>query len=329
MALVLAIPAVTGCAESRHSPPTGQATVSSPALSVSREADLRSAVLAGTRTDFGQVPTGAAALKKRCFYAGFRRVLDGMNIAHLMETERESGTPAVAQALNGLAAPVAKLCGGKRHVPELLSAAAALSRARQASTSKTQNGSGVPLGSSLKARPLFLPKAKLPGNFADVVPGECFSSEGSEVGAIGLKGVPGEAALGPPMHPREALAYVSITGGPPRITYLSSMKEVPGSPALAGRAFWVSRDTYQGRILVRGDRIDRPGRLGFGVGEKPADQLLLPRGRREPWGSLAHAIPTGWRVAEVPIRVDAPGCYAIQIDGEGFSYDLTFAVAGG
>jgi hypothetical protein len=34
----------------------------------------------------------------------------------------------------------------------------------------------------------------------------------------------------------------------------------------------------------------------------------------------------GWRVANVPIQIRKPGCYAFQVDGLGFSYVLAVGV---
>jgi hypothetical protein len=104
---------------------------------------------------------------------------------------------------------------------------------------------------------------------------------------------------------------------------------VPGSTAKALQAFWITPATYAGPLIVRGGRIDRPGDLGFGRGRTPSDRLRLPAGVQRPWGSLADSLPAGWRAAQVPIRIEAPGCYSLQLDGRGFSYVVTFAVADG
>ena len=96
-----------------------------------------------------------------------------------------------------------------------------------------------------------------------------------------------------------------------------------GSGSLALAALWVSRPSYDGPVLVRGGRLDRPERIGFGWGAQPRDELRLPRGR---WGARPADIPQGWRAARIPIRIRDPGCYAVQVDGRGFSYVLTFAV---
>lgn len=195
-------------------------------------------------------------------------------------------------------------------------------------TSATHTNSAASTsGTSLARPPLMLPHIKLPGGFAHNVPGECLSGENTVAGSIHLHGVPGEGSLGPPTKIRSSPAYARITGGTPRITYWNSMEPIPGSDSRAGRSYWITRDTYSGPLLVRGDRIDEPGGLGFGDRRAPLDQLRLPAGSGPEWDGLRDSLPPGWRAAEVPIRVSGPGCYAIQLDGSDFSFVATFAVA--
>lgn len=201
--------------------------------------------------------------------------------------------------------------------------------AEEPSAAPSIRSGAAPSLTQLAQRPVLLPRLKLAGSFTDDVPGECFSGEDTAAGAIHLHGVPGEGSLGPPTHVRAASAYATITEGTPRITYWSSMASVAGSKSRAGESFWISRDAYRGPLLVRGGRIDRPGDLGFGRSRLPEDELLLPQGNGKSWRALADSLPTGWRAAKVPIRVAAPGCYAIQMDGDGFSNVITFAVAAG
>ena len=181
-----------------------------------------------------------------------------------------------------------------------------------------------PDGRSL-VRPLNLPTLEI--NFERSVPGECYSGAGTEAGAIHLPGVPGEGSLTRPTQVRSASAFLRLTDGPPRITYWGGARPIPGSRGRAVEAFWIAPKSYRGPLLVRGDRIDRPGSLGFGDGEAPGSQIRLPAGKQRPWGALSTSLPPGWRAAFVPIRVDSPGCYAVQIDGRDFEYIVTFAVA--
>jgi hypothetical protein len=134
----------------------------------------------------------------------------------------------------------------------------------------------VPSGEflELKERSLDLPSAPT-GEFG----GGCFRGEDMAVGAISLPGIPGEAALGP--WPGQAEleggpVYVAHSAGPPRVVFLSAARRVPGSSWWAVEMIWVSRPSYDGPVLVRGRRVDRPGGLGFGSGIRPHEELRLP-----------------------------------------------------
>ena len=182
-------------------------------------------------------------------------------------------------------------------------------------------------GESALERPLDLPSVDL--DFRRGVPGECFSGKRTEAGAMHLRGIPGEGALTRATKVRSAAAFMRLTNGPPRITYWDGARAVPGADERAVQAFWITPENYDGPLLVRGGRIDRPGSLGFGKSATPESQLQLPPGHRRPWGARGNLLPPGWRAAYVPIRVERPGCYAVQIDGSDFTYDITFAVARG
>jgi hypothetical protein len=188
----------------------------------------------------------------------------------------------------------------------------------------------------LESRPLDLPRVDLDGRSIRKygVAGRCVESRGTEVNAPVLRAVvPAVAALGPwppgPSHTRGPV-YAALTEGAPRIVSLSTLSPIRDSRAWLARTLWISRPSYDGPVLVRGGRLDRPGALGFGAGFPPPKSLRLPAGdwagigvdsRRE--GVHARA---GWRVAAVPTQIRRPGCYAFQIDGLGFSYVLAFGV---
>ncbi len=197
----------------------------------------------------------------------------------------------------------------------------------------------------LEARPLHLPRlatgAKCP--FA---------------GAIGLPGIPGEAALGPfngipgsgelgPFNDRKRKArqlarlkrgpvFVEAPHSVPRIWYFA-IPRLTGirGPWRARQTLWISRPTYDGPVLVRGRQLDGPHRVGFGDGPRPRWELRLPAGDwtapRARWkvGRIqnlgAPDAHPGWRVQSVETRVRTSGCYAYQVDGYGFSYRLAFA----
>lgn len=182
----------------------------------------------------------------------------------------------------------------------------------------------------LERRPLELPNVEVPAS-ATAAEREfqrgadnCWSWGAPEPGAIVLPAI-GEAPLGP--YPGEAKlergpVYAALLRGAPRIAFLSEERMAPGSSSWAVATLWVSRPSYQGPVLVRGGRLDRSGRIGFG--RRPREELRLPAGL--PWTTQPIDLPPGWRAAEIPTRIRHPGCYAFQVDGRGFSYVLTFAV---
>ena len=188
----------------------------------------------------------------------------------------------------------------------------------------------------LERRPLDLPHIDLHGRSIreSGVAGRCVEGRyGVPVNAIVLREIPGVAALGPwppgPSHTRGPV-YAALTEGAPRIVVLSLSPSVGDSRWRLVRTIWISRPDYDGPVLVRGGRLDRPGTLGFGDGLPPRTSLRLPAGgwpltrlgSRE-GGSARQA---GWRVTAIPTLVRAPGCYAFQVDGLGFSYVLAFGV---
>jgi hypothetical protein len=187
---------------------------------------------------------------------------------------------------------------------------------------------------ALEARPLDLPSIDLPGpSIRAGIAGRCLSTEETEVGAIGLPRIPGEAVLGPGNTLAELQrgpVYAGLYAGAPRIVHLSLQREIGGSRWTAVKTIWVSRAPYDGPVLIRGGRIEAPGDLGFGNSARPREALRLPSGSwpaggTDPRGRKQPPRP-GWRVTSVPTRIRAPGCYAFQVDGEGFSYVLSFGV---
>jgi hypothetical protein len=182
----------------------------------------------------------------------------------------------------------------------------------------------------LERRPLELPSVDLQGRSIREygIAGRCFGE--IEVGAIALPGIPGEAALGPwpgLKQLKRGPVYAALLAGPPRIVYLSGLPTVGQSRGRAVPTIWVSRPSYDGPVLVRGGRLERPGRLGFGSHAQPRTELRLPAGSW-PRGDAPRAVqtPKGWRATGVPTRIRVPGCCAFQVDGQGFSYVLAFGV---
>ncbi len=189
------------------------------------------------------------------------------------------------------------------------------------SVTQTSDGATFPI----RATPLRLPTVDLPKGFAHSVPGSCVG-QGAEVGVLGLPGVPGEGALAPVGGSlKQGPVYVWIAGEAPRIAGFQA-----GDRGGMVRAMAISRPTYRGPVLIRGGRTDRRGPIRFRNGPGLANGLELGAGAMD-WPALgargASAQSPGWRYALFRARVPSPGCYAFQVDGQGFSYVLPFAVA--
>lgn len=127
--------------------------------------------------------------------------------------------------------------------------------------------------------------------------------------------------------------FAAIGSGP---FYLASSPTVPVSPThgpwLQQKVIWVVDRSYSGPLLLRGHRIDGAGELKFpryigavGYNDGPwygkHRELAYVRS-----GLTAHVEPT---LDSFPsgIYVESPGCYAIQVDGVGFSEILVFRTA--
>jgi hypothetical protein len=95
-----------------------------------------------------------------------------------------------------------------------------------------------------------------------------------------------------------------------------------GGPWAGQKVFWYVRPSYRGRALIRGRRLDGPQRLGFNGARLPARELRIDRGVSVGW----DAQPPGSRGIPSGVRVRAPGCYGVQIDGKSFSRVVVFAV---
>ena len=185
----------------------------------------------------------------------------------------------------------------------------------------------------LASRPLHLPRVELrgPSIREHGVAGRCVEGPGVPVNATVLPHIPGVAALGP-VGPRERYGpvYAGLTEGAPRIVFLSLLPTLGDTRWRLVRTLWISRPSYEGPVLVRAGRLDRRGVIGFGEELPPRSTLRLPAGGwpRTGFGSRegGSAVRAGWRVTSVPTLVGAPGCYAFQVDGLGFSYVLAFGV---
>jgi hypothetical protein len=80
------------------------------------------------------------------------------------------------------------------------------------------------------------------------------------------------------------------------------------------KVLWVASTTYTGRALIRGHQIDGPNDLRFENGSDPQRELRFD----------GSPLGDGWRHQPSYTRVRAPGCYAYQVDGIGFSAVIAF-----
>ena len=136
----------------------------------------------------------------------------------------------------------------------------------------------------------------------------CPTTPGHHIDTQGFGGV----ALGPgPVEP-----LIAAAGDP-----LHGVAQVDSDPRSEGwywfKTLWFVRPSYAGPVLIRGRRIDGAGRMAFGEG--PATGLLII-----PPGPTVNEYPDEYREAPGGTYVQSPGCYAWQIDGVDFSYEIVF-----
>jgi hypothetical protein len=108
-------------------------------------------------------------------------------------------------------------------------------------------------------------------------------------------------------------AYPVLAPDRPVLHYLDpipSQSPFFGSAWFGNEVPWaVDRASYRGPLLIRGRQLDGPNRVRFGL-----DSVLTPELRLRSTG-IGYPSFT---------RVRAPGCYAYQVDGLGFSYTVVF-----
>lgn len=88
------------------------------------------------------------------------------------------------------------------------------------------------------------------------------------------------------------------------------------------RVLWLSNPIYGGPLLIRARQLDGPNQVRF---REDLDSPLLAELELPTAGDgLANA--PGWRSWIAYIVLSAPGCYAYQVDGAGFSQTIGFQV---
>jgi hypothetical protein len=87
----------------------------------------------------------------------------------------------------------------------------------------------------------------------------------------------------------------------------------------SAKTLWVIDPSYAGPVLIRGVQLDGKGAVGFGEGPFIGHLVIPP----EPTVNMQR---DGSRTAPGGTFVKGPGCYAFQVDGLDFSYNLIFSV---
>jgi len=85
------------------------------------------------------------------------------------------------------------------------------------------------------------------------------------------------------------------------------------------KAIWGISIRYPGAVLVRGRQLDGPNEVRFENGSPgfTDEKRLHPDADLRLVGPKPHGDPA-------TTRLRAPGCYAYQVDGRGFSYLVVF-----
>jgi hypothetical protein len=89
-----------------------------------------------------------------------------------------------------------------------------------------------------------------------------------------------------------------------------------GSAWSGNKVLWIVAPVYRGPVLIRGGRLDGPEGLRFNLGVDPPSQLWMD--------AVPDYVSSDWRNEPSLTRIQAPGCYAYQVDGQGFSEIIVF-----
>jgi len=93
-------------------------------------------------------------------------------------------------------------------------------------------------------------------------------------------------------------------------------------PWAGQKVLWFVRTDYRGPVLIRGRRLAGPQWMRFGDGLRPRAEIRLAPGETVKW---TGQVP-GSRGRPSYVRVRAPGCYGVQIDGTTFSIVVVFPI---
>jgi hypothetical protein len=85
------------------------------------------------------------------------------------------------------------------------------------------------------------------------------------------------------------------------------------------KTIWTAPPDFQGLFLLRGHQLDGPNEVRFSEGFAGTPDLQASFS-----SDNAGSTPSGWQPWINYVRVRAPGCYAVQVDGLHFSEVITF-----
>jgi hypothetical protein len=97
----------------------------------------------------------------------------------------------------------------------------------------------------------------------------------------------------------------------------------PGSRWSAIKTLWIAPRKFQGRVLIRGWRVDGNDPVRFDGEEKLRRELRLETPGGPLWSPGGPAI-RGWQHWTSAIRLVSRGCYGLQMDGEDFTATVVF-----
>jgi hypothetical protein len=129
-------------------------------------------------------------------------------------------------------------------------------------------------------------------------------------------------------------AFGSGTGPGPVYPGFGSGGDYPGhviftrepsedGPWVGMKVFWYVKPDYRGPALVRGRRLDGPGRLRFSDRGINRPELRIKRRESVQWNGQpprSRGHPSG-------VYVRSRGCYGVQMDGTSFSRTVVFTAS--
>lgn len=173
--------------------------------------------------------------------------------------------------------------------------------------SPVSNVSAAPTVRSLLARPLHLER---------LAPGQpCSATPGAPIHTALFNGVAlGQGPVRVLLGDRGDLRHGQVS--------LPATRTRLGRHTIAIQTLWFAVPDYNGPFVVRGKSLSGPAKIEVQPGgdglEPGTGPLVVPAGPTPNTGS------DGYRSAPGSTWLSAPGCYAWQIDGDGFSDTITF-----